>query len=107
MAEKVNVAYCSLLSKIPGGDGRYLCKVSVVLCLSFGGGRKGDERKRWVSKTYVFKEERQDVGAIEFNLNSSVHPRVITCNFCATECEIKTRKLVDEPFTEKTVSDPV
>lgn len=67
--------------------------------------KKKKEIKRRINETFVFKRERQDVGAIVISLNSSIHPRVLTCNFCATECEIKERSLVDEHFIEQSVSD--
>lgn len=93
VGEKVNVIYDSLLSKIPGGVERSLWKYLT--------GKK--KRKRMVNERFVFKQERQDVGAIVISLNISVHPRVLTCNFCATEWVMKTRSWVDEHLIEQSV----
>lgn len=40
-------------------------------------GEENQERKRRVNETFVFKQERQDVGVIVISLNSSIHPRVL------------------------------
>lgn len=75
VGEKVNVTYDSLLRKISGGDENPLEKC-LQLC-AFLGGEKNQERKRRVNETFVFKQERQDVGVIVISLNSSIHPQVL------------------------------
>lgn len=76
VGEKVNVIYDSLLNKIPGGVERSLWKYLL-----------GKKKRRMANERFVFKQERQDVGAIVISLNSSARPRVLTRNFCATECD--------------------
>jgi len=74
VGEKANVTYDSMLSKIPGGDENPFEK-----CLQYHAFLEGKikEIKRRVNETFVFKQERQDVGAIVISLNSSACPRVI------------------------------
>lgn len=50
--------------------------------------------------TFVFKQEKQDVGVTVIHLNSSIHPQVLTCKFGVTECEIKIRSLMNSSWSK-------
>lgn len=86
------MSYESLLSKIPGGAENTSKKFPSSLSR-----RKREKKKcKWnIFLTFVFKQERQDVGVTLIHLSSSVHPQVLTCKFCSTECEIKIRSLMN------------
>lgn len=84
------MSYDSLLSKIPGGDENTF--KNFLQCQAFLGGKK--RRVNETFFTFVFKQERQDVGVTLIHLNSSIHPQVLTCKFCSAECETKIRSLM-------------
>lgn len=77
--EEVNVIYDSLLSSTPGTDKDTIDNASSVLPC----------QKKSVCETFVYRLARQKVGERAINLNSSLLPLALLCNFSVMDYGLK------------------